>query len=154
VWEAGIPIPMTSDLVMLLLGERVSAGALPLWRAARFLAGSEVEVGERADPSAKPGSTEASINSVEPSQAAGYLRRNGACPMGAALTGRKGLITRVDVVRSCPRFGGSWLGLAGWTRPRRRARRESYRDVRLLPYSCSKPYAPAWPKSSRALSEP
>jgi hypothetical protein len=35
--EAGIPIPMPSDLVMLLLGERVSAGALPLWRAAAAL---------------------------------------------------------------------------------------------------------------------
>jgi hypothetical protein len=52
--------------------------------------GSEIEVGERADRSAKPGSTEASMNSVEPSQAAGYLRRNGAYPMGAALTGREG----------------------------------------------------------------
>jgi hypothetical protein len=27
--EAGVPIPVPSDLVMLLLGERVSAGALP-----------------------------------------------------------------------------------------------------------------------------
>jgi membrane protein DedA with SNARE-associated domain len=32
--EAGVPIPVPSDLVMLLLGERVSAGALPLWLAA------------------------------------------------------------------------------------------------------------------------
>ena len=31
--EAGVPIPVPSDLVMLLLGERVSAGALPLWLA-------------------------------------------------------------------------------------------------------------------------
>jgi membrane protein DedA with SNARE-associated domain len=35
--EAGIPIPVPSDLVMLLLGERVSAGALPLWLAAPAL---------------------------------------------------------------------------------------------------------------------
>jgi membrane protein DedA with SNARE-associated domain len=33
VMEAGIPVPVPSDLVMLLLGERVSAGALPLWLA-------------------------------------------------------------------------------------------------------------------------
>jgi membrane protein DedA with SNARE-associated domain len=32
--EAGVPVPVPSDLVMLLLGERVSAGALPLWLAA------------------------------------------------------------------------------------------------------------------------
>jgi membrane protein DedA with SNARE-associated domain len=31
--EAGVPVPFPSDLVMLLLGERVSAGALPLWLA-------------------------------------------------------------------------------------------------------------------------
>jgi membrane protein DedA with SNARE-associated domain len=31
--EAGVPIPVPSDLVMLLLGERVSAGAMPLWLA-------------------------------------------------------------------------------------------------------------------------
>jgi membrane protein DedA with SNARE-associated domain len=31
--EAGVPIPVPSDLMMLLLGERVSAGALPLWLA-------------------------------------------------------------------------------------------------------------------------
>jgi membrane protein DedA with SNARE-associated domain len=31
--EAGVPVPVPSDLVMLLLGERVSAGALPLWLA-------------------------------------------------------------------------------------------------------------------------
>jgi membrane protein DedA with SNARE-associated domain len=35
--EAGVPIPVPSDLVMLLLGERVSAGALPLWAAAAAL---------------------------------------------------------------------------------------------------------------------
>ena len=35
--EAGVPIPVPSDLVMLLLGERVSAGALPLWLAAAAL---------------------------------------------------------------------------------------------------------------------
>jgi membrane protein DedA with SNARE-associated domain len=35
--EAGVPIPIPSDLVMLLLGERVSAGALPLWVAALAL---------------------------------------------------------------------------------------------------------------------
>jgi membrane protein DedA with SNARE-associated domain len=35
--EAGVPIPVPSDLVMLLLGERVSAGALPLWLAALLL---------------------------------------------------------------------------------------------------------------------
>lgn len=35
--EAGVPIPVPSDLVMLLLGERVSAGALPLWLAALAL---------------------------------------------------------------------------------------------------------------------
>ena len=32
--EAGVPIPVPSDLVMLLLGERVSAGVLPLWLVA------------------------------------------------------------------------------------------------------------------------
>jgi membrane protein DedA with SNARE-associated domain len=31
--EAGVPVPLPSDLVMLLLGERVSAGAVPLWLA-------------------------------------------------------------------------------------------------------------------------
>jgi membrane protein DedA with SNARE-associated domain len=31
--EAGVPVPVPSDLAMLLLGERVSAGALPLWTA-------------------------------------------------------------------------------------------------------------------------
>jgi membrane protein DedA with SNARE-associated domain len=37
VMEAGVPIPVPSDLVMLLLGERVSAGALPLWLAVAAL---------------------------------------------------------------------------------------------------------------------
>ena len=37
VMEAGVPVPVPSDLVMLLLGERVSAGALPLWLAAAAL---------------------------------------------------------------------------------------------------------------------
>lgn len=31
--EAGIPIPIPADLVMLFIGERVSAGAFPLWAA-------------------------------------------------------------------------------------------------------------------------
>jgi hypothetical protein len=31
--EAGVPVPVPGDLVMLLVGERVSAGALPLWVA-------------------------------------------------------------------------------------------------------------------------
>lgn len=31
--EAGLPIPVPSDLVMLLVGERVAAGAFPLWAA-------------------------------------------------------------------------------------------------------------------------
>jgi membrane protein DedA with SNARE-associated domain len=31
--EAGLPIPIPGDLLMLLLGERASAGALPLWAA-------------------------------------------------------------------------------------------------------------------------
>jgi membrane protein DedA with SNARE-associated domain len=35
--EAGVPVPLPSDLVMLVLGERVSAGALPLWLAAAAL---------------------------------------------------------------------------------------------------------------------
>jgi membrane protein DedA with SNARE-associated domain len=35
--EAGVPVPVPGDLVMLLLGERVSAGALPLWLAAAAL---------------------------------------------------------------------------------------------------------------------
>jgi membrane protein DedA with SNARE-associated domain len=35
--EAGVPIPVPSDLVMLVLGERVAAGALPLWLAAAAL---------------------------------------------------------------------------------------------------------------------
>jgi membrane protein DedA with SNARE-associated domain len=35
--EAGVPVPVPSDLVMLLLGERVSAGVLPLWLAALLL---------------------------------------------------------------------------------------------------------------------
>jgi membrane protein DedA with SNARE-associated domain len=37
VMEAGVPIPVPSDLVMLLLGERVSAGAVPLWLAVVLL---------------------------------------------------------------------------------------------------------------------
>ena len=35
--EAGLPVPIPSDLMMLLLGERVSAGALPLWVAGLLL---------------------------------------------------------------------------------------------------------------------
>jgi hypothetical protein len=35
--EAGLPVPIPSDLVMLLLGERVSAGALPPWVAVGLL---------------------------------------------------------------------------------------------------------------------
>jgi len=35
--EAGVPVPVPSDLVMLLLGERVSAGVLPLWLAVVLL---------------------------------------------------------------------------------------------------------------------
>lgn len=31
--EAGVPIPLPSDLVMLAVGERVAAGAFPLWLA-------------------------------------------------------------------------------------------------------------------------
>jgi membrane protein DedA with SNARE-associated domain len=31
--EAGIPIPLPADLVMLLVGERAAAGAVPLWLA-------------------------------------------------------------------------------------------------------------------------
>jgi membrane protein DedA with SNARE-associated domain len=31
--EAGLPIPIPSDLVMLVVGERVAAGAFPLWLA-------------------------------------------------------------------------------------------------------------------------
>lgn len=31
--EAGAPVPIPGDVVMLLVGERVSAGALPLWLA-------------------------------------------------------------------------------------------------------------------------
>jgi membrane protein DedA with SNARE-associated domain len=31
--EAGVPVPVPADLVILLLGERVSAGAVPLWLA-------------------------------------------------------------------------------------------------------------------------
>jgi membrane protein DedA with SNARE-associated domain len=37
VMEAGVPVPVPSDLVMVLLGERVSAGVLPLWLAAVLL---------------------------------------------------------------------------------------------------------------------
>jgi hypothetical protein len=51
--EAGVPVPVPSDLVMLLLGERVSAGALPLWLAA---AGSGIRVG-RALPALVLGSS-------------------------------------------------------------------------------------------------
>jgi membrane protein DedA with SNARE-associated domain len=32
--EAGVPIPVPSDFVMLLVGERAAAGALPIWLAA------------------------------------------------------------------------------------------------------------------------
>jgi len=35
--EAGVPVPIPGDLVMLLVGERVSAGALPLWLAVAAL---------------------------------------------------------------------------------------------------------------------
>jgi membrane protein DedA with SNARE-associated domain len=31
--EAGVPVPIPGDLVLLLVGERVAAGALPLWTA-------------------------------------------------------------------------------------------------------------------------
>jgi membrane protein DedA with SNARE-associated domain len=31
--EAGLPVPIPSDLVMLVVGERVAAGAFPLWSA-------------------------------------------------------------------------------------------------------------------------
>jgi len=33
VMEAGVPVPIPADVVMLLVGERVAAGALPLWLA-------------------------------------------------------------------------------------------------------------------------
>jgi membrane protein DedA with SNARE-associated domain len=33
VMEAGVPVPIPADLVMLVVGERVAAGALPLWLA-------------------------------------------------------------------------------------------------------------------------
>ena len=33
VMEAGVPIPVPADLVMLLVGERAAAGAVPLWLA-------------------------------------------------------------------------------------------------------------------------
>ena len=35
--EPGVPVPIPGDLVMLLVGERVSAGALPLWLAVAAL---------------------------------------------------------------------------------------------------------------------
>ena len=35
--EAGVPVPLPGDVVMLLVGERVSAGALPLWLAVAAL---------------------------------------------------------------------------------------------------------------------
>jgi hypothetical protein len=35
--EAGVPVPVPGDIVMLLVGERVSAGALPLWLAVAAL---------------------------------------------------------------------------------------------------------------------
>ncbi len=31
--EAGVPIPLPGDFLMLVVGERVAAGALPLWLA-------------------------------------------------------------------------------------------------------------------------
>jgi hypothetical protein len=31
--EAGVPVPVPADLVILVLGERASAGAVPLWLA-------------------------------------------------------------------------------------------------------------------------
>jgi membrane protein DedA with SNARE-associated domain len=37
--EAGVPIPVPADLVMFTVGERVAAGAFPLWLA---VAGFEV----------------------------------------------------------------------------------------------------------------
>lgn len=40
--EAGLPIPVPSDLVMLLVGERVAAGAFPLWGAVLALEGVAV----------------------------------------------------------------------------------------------------------------
>jgi hypothetical protein len=57
--EAGVPVPVPSDLVMLLLGERVSAGARPLWLAAAALeavapAGPSCPASARAGP-ARPG---------------------------------------------------------------------------------------------------
>ncbi len=35
--EAGVPIPLPGDLLMLVVGERVAAGALPLWLAVAVL---------------------------------------------------------------------------------------------------------------------
>ena|GEM_PF-1527205 len=40
--EAGVPVPVPGDVVMLLVGERVSAGALPLWLAAGALAAARL----------------------------------------------------------------------------------------------------------------
>ena len=37
VIEAGIPLPIPGDLLMLLVGERAAAGAFPLWAAAAGL---------------------------------------------------------------------------------------------------------------------
>jgi len=40
--EAAVPVPVPGDVVMLLVGERVSAGALPLWLAAGALAAARL----------------------------------------------------------------------------------------------------------------
>jgi hypothetical protein len=91
-----------------------------------------------------PGSTEASMNSVEPPQVSRPSEAKRRSPNGGSAYGAGRVADdQRKRVMSCPRFGGSRLGQAGWTRPRRRARRESCRNFCLLPYSCSKPYAPA-----------
>ena len=53
--EAGVPVPVPGDLVMLLVGERVSVGALPLWLAVVALelvaaAGSGLPAGRAVPP--------------------------------------------------------------------------------------------------------
>jgi membrane protein DedA with SNARE-associated domain len=48
--EAGVPVPVPGDLVMLLVGERLSAGALSLCLAAGALCSARLRAETRTAP--------------------------------------------------------------------------------------------------------
>jgi hypothetical protein len=91
--EAGLPVPIPSDLVMLLLGERVSAGALPLWVAVVLLELGRPGRHRRPVPGGQgpgPGAADPARPPPRPDRAASGLghRAAGAARPPALATGR------------------------------------------------------------------